>query len=133
MGERWLHSKNQVLNNSKYDNTIFRNFLKNNNGNDKDLNFLLKCIEDYCSNNNLQIPQDNELVIHLRMGDVVVHNWFLKKDYVNLIKNIFGKKNTINKITIVTSFAYQVWSKESMYLRKNAPLWDYTDEKQKNE
>ena len=26
-GERWEHSKNQILNNPKYENTIFYNFL----------------------------------------------------------------------------------------------------------
>ena len=111
-GARWQHSKNQILNNPKYENTIFRNFLKKN---------------------NLPIPDDDELVIHLRMGDVVQHNCFLSKNYINLIKKI-KKNNTINKITIVTSFAYQTWSQESIHLRKNTPLWDYTHEKQeKNE
>ena len=132
-GERWEHSKNQVLNNPKYENTIFNNFFKNNNGNDKNLNFLLKCIKEYCFDNNLPIPDDDELVIHLRMGDVVEHKCFLSKNYINLIKKI-KKNNSISKITIVTSFAYQTWSKESMHLKKKAPLWDYTHEKQeKNE
>jgi len=129
-GERWEHSKNQILNNPKYENTIFNNFLKNNNGNDKNFNFLLKFIKEYCFNNNLPIPDDDELVIHLRMGDVVVHKWFLSKNYINLIKEI-KKNNTISKITIVTSFAYQTWSQESMYLRKKSELWNYTHEKQK--
>ncbi len=129
-GERWEHSKNQVLNNSKYENTIFKSFLKQNKGNDSDLNFLLNCIEEYSSKNNLPIPNNDELVIHLRMGDVVVHQWFLNQDYINLINKI-KKNNSINKITIVTSFAYQVWSKESLHLRNKAPLWNYTLEKQK--
>ena len=138
-GLRWLHSKNQILNNPKYENTIFNYFLKNNKSNDRDLKFLLKCIEEYCSNNNLPIPNHDEIVIHLRMGDVIeARRSFLKRDYISLIKNII-KNNTISKITIVTSFAYQAWSEESVRLRKNAHLappgrpkvWDYTDEKQK--
>lgn len=133
IGERWQHSKNQILNNPKYENTLFKNFLEKNNGKDSNFKFLLKCIEEYCSDNNLPIPDDDELVIHLRMGDVVVHNWFLRKNYINLIKEV-KKNNTISKITIVTSFAYQAWSQESIHLIKKAPLWDYTDEKQeKNE
>lgn len=133
-GPRWQHSKNQILNNPKYENTIFKNFLKKNNGNDGDLKFLLKCIEEYCYNNNLLIPEDDELVIHLRMGDVVVHKWFLSKNYIDLIKEQI-QNNTISKITIVTSFAYQTWSKESMHLNiNNVQIWDYTHEKQeKNE
>ena len=129
-GERWEHSKNQILNNQKYENTIFKKFLKNNNGNDLNLKMLLNCIEEYCFNNNLPIPDDDELVIHLRMGDVVVHEWFLSKNYINLIENIL-KNNTISKLTIVTSFAYQPWSDESEHLRKKASRWNYTDQKQK--
>ena len=139
-GPRWEHSKNQILNNPKYENTIFKNFLKNNNGNDLDLKFLLKCTEEYCSDNNLPIPDQDELVIHLRMGDVVEHQWFLNKNYINLIKNI-KKNNTISKITIVTSFAYQAWSEEQEILWKKKSngqaqpfSWNYTHKKQeKNE
>ena len=94
------------------------------------LNNLLEIIEKYNSDNNLPIPQNNEIVIHLRMGDVVVHEWFLNKNYIELINDILSKNKNINKLTIVTCFAYQEWSKESLYLRKNASLWEYTEEKQ---
>lgn len=129
-GERWKHSKDKVINDPKYKDTIMNFFLKYNNNNDRDLKFLLFCINKYSSKNKLLIPDDDEIVIHLRMGDVVVNNWFLKKDYVSLIKKII-KKNTINKITIVTSFAYQVWSEDSLHLRKTSDLWNYSDNKQK--
>jgi hypothetical protein len=98
--------------------------------NKPNLDILLKLIEKYNSHNNLPIPQNNEIVIHLRLGDVVGHNWFLSKNYIELINNILRKNNNVNKVTFVTCFAYQEWSKESLHLRKNAPLWEYTEEKQ---
>lgn len=130
-GERWEHSGNMVLKNEKYKETILQEYLKINGlYNNPNLDILLKIIEKYNSHNNLPIPQNNEIVIHLRMGDVVVHNWFLSKNYIELINNILMKNNNINKVTLVTCFAYQEWSKESLHLRKFAPLWDYTEEKQ---
>ena len=30
-------------------------------------------------------PGDEELVIQIRLGDVIVHNWYLKKNYVNIL------------------------------------------------
>ena len=130
-GERWEHSGNMVLKNEKYKETILQEYLKINGlYNNPNLDILLKIIEKYNSHNNLPIPQNNEIVIHLRMGDVVVHNWFLSKNYIQLINNILMKNNNINKVTLVTCFAYQEWSKESLHLRKFAPLWDYTEEKQ---
>jgi hypothetical protein len=131
LGERWEHSGNIVLKNEKYKETILQEYLKINGlYTNPNLDILLKIIEKYNSHNNLPIPQNNEIVIHLRMGDVVVHNWFLSKNYIELINNILIKNNNINKVTFVTCFAYQEWSKESLHLRKNAPLWEYTEEKQ---
>jgi hypothetical protein len=131
LGERWQHSGDMVLKNEKYKDTILHKYLKINGLNNKpNLNVLLKIIETYNSHNNLPIPQNNEIVIHLRMGDVVVHDWFLSKNYIELINNILKKNNNINKLTFVTCFAYQEWSKESLHLRKHAPLWEYTQEKQ---
>ena len=129
--ERWEHSGNTVLKNEKYNETILQEYLKMNGlYNKPNLEVLLKLIKKYNSDNNLPIPQNNEIVIHLRMGDVVVHDWFLSKNYIKLINNILNKNNNINKLTFVTCFAYQEWSKESLHLRKNAPLWEYTEEKQ---
>ena len=136
-GYWWKHSKNKILNDAKYKNTIFRNFLSNNNGKDSNLKFLLNCITKYCFDNNLPIPHDDELVIHLRMGDYLFHPSFLRKNYIDLIKNI-KENNNISKITIVTCFQYCSRSEEDKQVNKNAPKhtyqWYYTDEKQeKNE
>ena len=130
LGERWEHSGNMILKNEKYNETILQEYLKIIGIYDNfNLNILLEIIKKYNSNNNLPIPQDNEIVIHLRLGDVVVHNWFLSKNYIELINNILKNNNNINKITFVTCFSYQEWSPEQLYLRKNAPLWEYTEEK----
>ena len=57
-----------------------------------------------------KIPNEDELVFHLRLGDHAYHNNFLSKDYVGLIKNIV-KDNNIRKITFVGAFAYQLGQK----------------------
>ena len=83
LGERWEHSGNAILKNEKYNETILQSYLKINGlYNQPNLEILLKLIEKYNSHNNLPIPQNNEIVIHLRMGDVVVHDWFLSKNYI---------------------------------------------------
>lgn len=89
---------------------------------------------------NLPIPQNNEIVIHLRLGDWVFHKDFLSKNYIQLINDILKNNNNINKITFVTCFSYGEWSKESLHLFPvnfktpgepvNCPLWAYTEEKQ---
>lgn len=131
IGERWEHSGNMVLENNKYNGTILQSYLKINGlYNNPNLYTLLDLIEEYNQDKRLSIPTDDEIVVHLRLGDVVLHDWFLSKNYVNLINNLLIENNNINKITFVTCFAYQEWSKESLHLRKKAPLWEYTEEKQ---
>ena len=130
-GERWEHSANMVLVNEKYNDTILQTYLKLNSiSKNYNLRMLLDIIEIYNKNNNLPIPEENEVVLHLRMGDVVVKSSFLSKDYINLLNNLVNKNPNINKITIVTCFAYGEWSAESLHLRKKAPLWNYTEKKQ---
>jgi hypothetical protein len=137
LGPRWEQSGNMVLKDEKYKGTILREYLQINGlYNIPNLNLLLKIIEKHNSDNNLPIPQDDEIVIHLRLGDVIFHTWFLTKNYIEEINNILKKNNNINKITFVCCFSYQVWSKDSLYLRKeddplwDEPLWEYTEEDQ---
>jgi hypothetical protein len=126
-GERWEHSAEMVLTKSKYNGTILQKYLKINGiYNPTNLPLLLQIIKEY----HYPVPNNNELVIHLRLGDVVVHDWFLSKDYISFIRNMLQQHNNINKLTFVTCFAYQEWSQESLHLRKNAQLWKYTDEDQ---
>jgi hypothetical protein len=132
-GNRWEYRIQKVLTDTKYRNTILFNYLKVNNTTNCNYTNLLNCIKEYNFKNKLPLPCNNEIVLHLRMGDTVTLDWYLKKNYVSAIENIL-KNNTIHKITIVTCFSYGAWTKDSLHLRKGAPIWDYTVEKQqKNE
>ena len=131
-GLRWLHSKDQILNNPKYEDTILKRHLLENE--DNDFPKLLECVQKYNQEKKLPVPTKNEIVIHLRLGDVCIHKWFMQKDYVKCIKNIM-KNNEINKITIVTCFAYQAWSKDSLKTLKTRvdhweKVWKFTEDKQ---
>ena len=55
--------------------------------------------------NEYIIPDDDELVIHLRVGDTSHHDWFLKKPYFKLIK-LMTNKYKINKISFVACFHF---------------------------
>ena len=129
-GKRWKYRIQKVLTDPKYKNTILFNYLKLKKSKNCNYNILLNCIKDYNCKNNLLLPSNNEIVIHLRMGDVVTYDCFLKNNYVSAIEKII-KNNTINKITIVTCFSYGAWAKDSLHLRKGAPMWNYTIKKQK--
>lgn len=141
LNKRWEHSGNMVLTNEKYKDTILKEYLEINGLYNKiNYNLLLELIEKHNLRFNLPIPQNNEIVIHLRLGDYVYFKNFLSKNYIQLINDILKKNNNINKITFVTCFSYGEWSKESKHLFPvnhkqpgepvNCPLWAYTEEKQ---
>lgn len=106
-GYKWQDSMEKVLSNEKYRNTILYKHLK---GED---------LKDLISKSNYPKPEPDELVIHVRAGDVVVHDWFLKKDYKSIISKF-------DKVTFVICYQY------GDYVERG--LWLYTDDKQqKNE
>ena len=133
-GARWRESKHEIKTNPIYlDTILFKYFKRRGKRGRLDEELFLNTIIDHRDEKKYQIPDEDELVFHLRLGDHAYHNNFLSKDYVGLIKNKV-KDDNINKITFVGAFAYQVWSKETMNIKpKNCPTWEYTDEiQQKN-
>ena len=130
LGGRWEHSLNKVLTKKIFKNSILQNYLLRNQKGKLNLNLFIKCIKEFQKKNNIKIPEKDELVIHLRLGDVIVHDWFLSKDYISLIKNICGG-GQIKKISIVTCFAFCEWSKDSLNLNTGQPLWEFNESKEK--
>ena len=132
-GPRWKHSLERVKTDKSFLNSVLYDYLANKK-NSKHINreLFLNCLENF-KNRNLDViaPHDRELVIHLRMGDVVeLPKRYLKKPYLKLIRNKLNLyPNLISKITIVTCFQYGEWDQSSLNLRTHQPLWNYTAEK----
>lgn len=115
-GEGWEIRRDRVLENSKYDETILKNYLiklivynfeKDNipNRNMK-LLWLYECANKFMLNHNSISPKNDEIVVHCRLGDKVMleeGKWQEKK--INKIKCILDK-NDINKITLLTCFNF---------------------------
>lgn len=129
-GYYWKESTKFILEHNDFKNSILRNYIEkcsDNNLGSKNSEYV-KLLSDIAQvkikEKKYTLPEDDELVIHLRLGDVVVHNWFLKKNYRNIIENYITKYN-ITKVTLCCAFHY------GNFTEKN--LWIYSDEKhQKN-
>lgn len=129
-GNFWKESTKFILENDQFKNSILRNYIEkcpNNNLNDKNPEFaklLSNIIKNKMKEKKYNLPVNNELVIHLRLGDVVVKDCFLKKNYKKIIEE-YIKKYNIYKVTFCTAFHY------GDYTEKN--LWIYDENKhQKN-
>ena len=157
-GHGWEHSAEQVKCNPKYHGTILETYVKlvdqhkdiSLHGSklrlkpphpeeiDHTLNtrsLLLRLIKERVNETDISLPKENELVVHLRLGDIVGDIKWQKfaaqsgdnsthrpEDVtVNLIEDYLAKNSKIDKITIITCFAYQDWSDEAKkaYRMKN--------------
>lgn len=81
-GFRWRHSGNSVLQKDKYKDTILRKYLEINGlEGAKNLNVLGRVISDHVQKYQVPLPNDDELVIHIRVGDVI-QGGILKHNYI---------------------------------------------------
>jgi hypothetical protein len=127
-GVYWKESTDFIVNNNRFEGSILLDYIKkdphkNKNGvNSNYVQILSEIVQNKVKDNLFDVPDKNELVVHLRLGDYVEKKGkFLKKDYVKLIKGILLKNTDINKITICTAFHY------GNNVAYNA--WIYTDKK----
>lgn len=103
-GYRYADSTLNVLNLPEFDGTILKSYLlKCKDVDVPDFYLLSELVDEYKVKKNIPDPRDDEAVIHIRAGDVVVHDWFLTKDHSSELKKFPG----IKKCYIVTAFAFQ--------------------------
>jgi hypothetical protein len=134
-GQIWEYSIKNILNDQIYKNTILYNYLiniKDNNLNVKipiDNNYIkikINSIVDniISQNKNIILPDKNELVIHIRLGDIIEIKNFIYKDYNKLIK-YFIKKYNIKKVTICSAYHFgdnpinKTWQYNEKTMNKN--------------
>jgi len=126
-GYYWKESTDFIFNNNRFIGSILREYIEktpHNNKIRKNLNYdklLSEIVQDKVKQKLFIVPDKNELVIHLRLGDFVTKDSFLKNDYVKLINAELNKNKAISKITICTAFHYGN--------NISQKLWMYSDAK----
>ena len=109
--DQWRISQKHILENIEFNNTILKEYIEKNNNNnhvpshEKIALIFSEIIKKKILEKEYLIPKNDELVIHLRAGDVIFQKRFLKKPYIELIQEYKNKFN-INKVSFVTCFHY---------------------------
>ena len=122
----WKESTEFIQNQNHLKNTILRTYIDdcpdNNlyNVNPNKFKLLYNIISNKIINEHYNLPTNDELVIHIRTGDVVELNWYLKKDYIQIIQKYIDIYD-IKKVTFCTAFHYGN--------NVTQGIWIYTDEK----
>lgn len=73
-GNRWEQDRNTILTNDEYKNSILRDYLLNKKS-EHDYISLRKIIDDHTERYNYPVPTTNDLVVHIRTGDVFGTNY----------------------------------------------------------
>ena len=126
-GNYWKESTEFILKQKHLNGTILRTYIERCSDNNliqvnpNKIRLLYEIIQEKIINNNYDLPEPDELVIHMRTGDVVECDWFLEKDYVKIIQNRIDRNNNIKKVTFCTAFHYGN--------NVTQGLWIYTDAK----
>lgn len=110
-GNYWKESTQFILDQPHLTNSILRQYIERcpdknlKRVNKNCLRKLFHVINNTIYNNSYELPQKSELVIHLRLGDVVDFQRCLKKNYINVIQRYINR-HKITKVTFCTAFHY---------------------------
>lgn len=119
-GFKWQDSIDHILSLPEFDHTILRKYFLINGYKPLDVPLLKEITQTFIAAQNWEKPDPRELALHVRAGDVIDTNRYLKLNYISLIDNLV-KIHEIKKITMVTCFSY------SDYFERE--LWLYSDDK----
>ena len=112
-GKRWEQDREKILSDEKYKDTILKKYLTCKK-NEPDLECLKKIIKEHGEANNFEKPSANEIVIHLRTGDILnpiiprhrtMHMNPWRENLFKALPKIL-KENNIEKVTLVTALHY---------------------------
>jgi hypothetical protein len=110
LGGRWEEDRQVILTKPEYQDTILYDYLVNHNK-EQDYDALKTAIKSYINRNPQEEPTHDELVVHLRLGDIMDLDRRRRratKSYVkqNIADRINPKAQGITKVTIVTALHY---------------------------
>lgn len=105
-GKRFKCDQNSILTDSQYKNSILFDYLQNKQKH-RDILTMQKIIDRHIDLHSYPTPEENELVIHLRLGDILESKQTLNNYYENF-KNLNKKINfqAFSKISITTALHF---------------------------
>jgi hypothetical protein len=126
LGYYWKESTEFILKQPHLKGTILRTYIERCSDNNliqvnpNKIALLHDIIQEKIVENKYDLPASDELVIHLRTGDVVDCDWFLEKDYIKIIQNRIDRNNNIKKVTFCTAFHYGNNVTQGLWIYTNA-------------
>lgn len=120
------HKINQeILKNKDYKGTILNRILTKRKSKSLDDEMIYSSLQEYVKEHEIELFDETVLVIHLRMGDIVVRTSNKFKILTNEIKSYLSNHCSITKIVLVTALHYGQPMKENKFY--TAGKFSYND------
>lgn len=138
-GHRWKADAQHILDNSAvYENTLLYKYLARVHTFDKPISSFAAIIKEYVKENNVLLPDADELVIHLRLGDVMKpagDRVQRRRKATNRLVSTFVTDHNVdspdrsyNKVSIVTALHFG----NNTDIKKDGGWYAYSDESRDN-
>ena len=124
--DSWRNFSQSILEKEKYKGTILQRYITENERfwyetllDSMNMAVFTQIVRD--KKKEIFLSGEKELVVYVRAGDVVVHNWFDELSFTNLIREEMRGRD-IHKISFVTCFYYanfDKWIPSNAKQRKN--------------
>jgi hypothetical protein len=107
-GMRWQRDRETILTNPEYRNTILYDYLRTKEG-EEDFHALRRVVREHTSRKQYKIPDEDDLVVHMRLGDVMkVPQRFNKAiaRYSKLYNKTDLEPHSFSKTVVVTALHF---------------------------
>jgi hypothetical protein len=112
-GLRYKDSTEKVIALSEFDGTILKSYLlANTDIESPNIPLLSELVDRAITVRKFHLPRDDELVVHIRAGDVVEHHYFLQNNFIEQI----GKFENVRDCSLVICFAFQEFMEKGWWL-----------------
>jgi hypothetical protein len=115
----------EIVENKNYEGTILKRILTKRKSTSLDDEMIYSTLQEYVKEHEIELFDDTNLVVHLRMGDIIGRTSKKLKILTNEINSYIREHDNITKIVLVTALHYGQPTKRNKFY--TAGLFSYND------
>ena len=121
-GHKWEESLERIASQPEFEGSILRRYFDAHSGNDTEWSLLKRIVDDWAAEHRVELPAEDEVVVHVRAGDVIVQDRFELnfEEYVHELARLSRTATGRLAVAIVIAFTYGDYQEHEK--------WVYSDE-----
>jgi len=115
----------EIMENKNYEGTILKRILTKRKSTSLDDEMIYSTLQEYVTEHDIELFDETNLVVHLRLGDIIGRTLNKLKILTSEISSHISKHNKITKIVLVTALHYGQPTKHNKFY--SAGRFSYND------